>query len=152
EVEEKVKESLREKEVLLSEIHHRVKNNLAVISGLLELQAYNTDSRAVVDALKESQMRINTIAIIHEKLYQHEDLAAIAFDSYLKELTEIIVDSLRDGSTKIDIHIEADPIELTINQAIPCGLILNELITNAYKHAFSDSKKGNITVLLQRND
>src|SRR5699024_4321709 len=98
EAEEKVKESLREKEVLLSEIHHRVKNNLAVISGLLELQAYSTDSRPAVDALKESQMRINTIAIIHEKLYQHEDLAAIAFDSYLKELTGVIVGSLHEGS------------------------------------------------------
>ncbi|HLR25382.1 MAG TPA: PAS domain S-box protein [Fodinibius sp.] len=151
EAEEKVKESLREKEVLLSEIHHRVKNNLAVISGLLELQAYSTDSRPAVDALKESQMRINTIAIIHEKLYQHEDLAAIAFDSYLKELTGVIVGSLHEGSTEIDIDIDADPIELTINQAIPCGLILNELLTNAYKHAFSDSRKGNITVLLQRN-
>lgn len=148
--EEQIKQSLREKEVLLAEIHHRVKNNLAVITGLLELQAYNTSSVGARNVLQESQMRINSIALIHEKLYQNEDLSSISFDVYLKELTEVIVSSMETGDKKIELHIDAPPIHLTINQAIPCGLILNELITNAYKHAFPDTGEGNIYVELRQ--
>lgn len=146
--EEQIKKSLREKEVLLAEIHHRVKNNLAVITGLLELQAYNTESKGARDILKESQMRINSIALIHEKLYQNENLSEISFDVYLKELTDVIVSSLKTEDKNIDLLIEAEEVHLTINEAIPCGLILNELITNAYKHAFPDSDEGNIYVKL----
>lgn len=152
EAEEKIKKSLKEKEVLLAEIHHRVKNNLAVITGLLELQAYNTSSEEATEVLQESQMRVNSIALIHEKLYQNENLSEISFDLYLEQLTGVIVSSLKSSQTEIDITINADPVKLTINQAIPCGLILNEIITNAHKHAFPDSQKGNIDISLVEKD
>ncbi|MDZ7681087.1 MAG: histidine kinase dimerization/phosphoacceptor domain -containing protein [Fodinibius sp.] len=149
--EEKVRRSLKEKEVLLAEIHHRVKNNLAVITGLLELQAYNTESEEATKVLRISQMRVNSIALIHEKLYQNENLSEISFDQYLEELTEVIVSSLSSAQTDIDICIEADPIKLTVNQAIPCGLILNEMITNAHKHAFKGRDEGQITIQLKQD-
>lgn len=150
--EQQIKKSLREKEVLLAEIHHRVKNNLAVITGLLELQSYNSSSEGARTVLQESQMRINSIALIHEKLYQNENLSEISFDVYLQELTDAIVSSMETTEKDITITIDAAPIHLTINQAIPTGLILNELITNAYKHAFSNSDYGNIVVELKRDD
>ncbi|WP_138429914.1 PAS domain S-box protein [Fodinibius saliphilus] len=149
--EEKVKKSLKEKEVLLAEIHHRVKNNLAVITGLLELQAYNTTSEEAKEVLTASQMRINSIALIHEKLYQNKNLSEISFDKYLQELTEVIVSSMKSEETDVTISIDADPIDFTINQAIPCGLILNELITNAYKHAFIDRERGTISIDITNN-
>lgn len=150
EAEEKIKKSLREKEVLLAEIHHRVKNNLAVITGLLELQQYNTDSDEAKNILKESQLRINSIALIHEKLYQNENLSEISIDVYLKELIDIIIASIRTEETEVSISIESEPIHLTVSQAIPCGLILNELITNSYKHAFIGKKSGKINISLKR--
>lgn len=146
--EEKIKNSLKEKEVLLAEIHHRVKNNLAVITGMLQLQAYNTTSEEATDVLQESQMRVNSIALIHEKLYQNEDLSEISFDVYIEQLTEVIISSLKSSETDIEININADPVKLTINQAIPCGLILNEIITNVHKHAFKDRQKGRIDITL----
>jgi len=149
--EEKVRKSLKEKEVLLAEIHHRVKNNLAVITGLLELQAYNTGSEEATEVLKTSQMRVNSIALIHEKLYQNEDLSEISFDQYLEELTNVIVSSLSSSQTDIDIIIDADPVKLTVNQAIPCGLILNEMITNAHKHAFEGRSEGEIAILVEQD-
>lgn len=144
--ENKIKESLKEKEVLLAEIHHRVKNNLAVITGLLELQAYNTTSEEAVEVLKESQMRINSIALIHEKLYQREDLSQISFDTYVEQLLKVVISSMHTDTTNVDVHIDAQPLDLTVNQAIPCGLILNELITNAYKHTFKGKTEGNIWI------
>lgn len=150
--EEKIKDSLKEKEVLLAEIHHRVKNNLAVITGLLELQAYNTTSQEAKNVLRESQMRVNSIALIHEKLYQNEDLSEISFDVYLEQLTEVVVSSLQSSQTDVEINIEAEPIKLTINQAIPCGLILNEVITNAHKHAFEDRQQGRIDIRITEED
>ncbi|TYP95406.1 PAS domain S-box-containing protein [Fodinibius salinus] len=146
EAEEKVKKSLKEKEVLLSEIHHRVKNNLAVITGLLELQAYNTESADASHVLKASQMRVNSIGLIHEKLYQNENLSEISFGEYLEELVDEILASVDDEPVDVSVTIDADPINMTIGQAIPCGLILNETITNAYKHAFIDQEEGNIKV------
>lgn len=148
ETEEKVKKSLIEKEVLLAEIHHRVKNNLAVIMGLLELQSYNTSSEEASEVLKASQMRINSIALVHEKLYQNEDLSEISFDVYVKQLTDVIVSSLSSKEADVSIDIDAEAVELTVSQAIPCGLIINELITNAYKHAFTGRKSGNIYISL----
>jgi len=149
EAESKIKKSLKEKEVLLAEIHHRVKNNLAVITGLLELQQFKTESSEAKDILRESQLRINSIALIHEKLYQNENLSQIAINVYLEELIEVIVASMATEATNVVINIESKPIFLTINQAIPCGLILNELITNAYKHAFVGRQEGEINIHLQ---
>ena len=148
--EEKIKKSLKEKEVLLAEIHHRVKNNLAVITGLLELQVYNTSSEEAIDVLTNSQMRVNSIALIHEKLYQNKNLSEICFEQYLQDLTDAILASMGSSQTDIDISMNIDPVSLTVNQAIPCGLILNEIITNAFKHAYPEKEKGNITINLNR--
>ncbi|WP_445666050.1 PAS domain-containing sensor histidine kinase [Fodinibius sp. AD559] len=148
--EEKIKKSLKEKEVLLAEIHHRVKNNLAVITGLLELQVYNTSSKEASDVLENSQMRVNSIALIHEKLYQNKNLSEICFEQYLQDLTDAILTSMGTSQTDIEVTLNIDPVSLTVNQAIPCGLILNEIITNAFKHAYPEKGKGNITVNLNR--
>jgi len=148
--EERVRKSLKEKEVLLAEIHHRVKNNLAVITGLLELQAFNTSSEEATDVLKISQMRVNSIALIHEKLYQNENLSEISFEQYLQELADAILASIGSSKTDIAISMNVDPVNFAITQAIPCGLILNEIITNSFKHAYPEKEKGNIEINLNR--
>ena len=150
--EERLRRSLKEKEVLLAEIHHRVKNNLAVITGLLELQRYSTPEEDAQNALYESQMRVNSIALIHEKLYQSEDLSQISFDVYIEELSDIILKSLVHNKRDIQLNIDADAVELTINQAIPCGLILNEIITNSFKHAFKDTEEGSIDIIFKEEE
>jgi len=141
--EKQVRHSLREKEVLLSEIHHRVKNNLAVITGLLELQSHKLENEVARKALKDSQMRINSMALIHEKLYQNETLSKINLDNYIRDLIDVIKRSHNTHSKPVEIQIDAQQIEFTITQAIPCGLLLNEILTNSFKHAFPDSFKGN---------
>jgi PAS domain S-box-containing protein len=138
EAERQVRQSLNEKEVLLSEIHHRVKNNLAVITGLLELQSHKTENETASKALKDSQLRINSMALIHEKLYQNETLSRIDFDLYVKELSEAIQKSHMDEITRVKLTFETENIQFAITQAIPCGLLLNEIVTNSFKHAFLD--------------
>ncbi len=140
--EEQLKKSLKEKEVLLSEIHHRVKNNLAVITGLLELQSHNTENRHARQALRDSQMRINTMALIHEKLYQNDTLSIINFAQYIEELVDVIEKTHHSGEQPVTIDLDLDPVEFTITQAIPCGLLMNEILTNSYKHAFNQPFEG----------
>ena len=140
-VEKQVRNSLREKEVLLSEIHHRVKNNLAVITGLLELQSHKLENEVASKALKDSQMRIHSMALIHEKLYQNETLSKISFDNYIRDLIEVIKRSHNTHLKPVEIQIDTEEIEFTITQAIPCGLLLNEILTNSFKHAFPGSFK-----------
>lgn len=141
-----VRSSLKEKEMLLKEIHHRVKNNLSVISGLLELQAMNTDDRSTLDTLRDSQQRIQSMAMIHEKLYQSEALSNIGFDVYLKELVESITRTYNTGERSVDIMFDLQDVSLDLDQAIPCSLIVNEVIVNCYKHAFDGLKDGKITI------
>lgn len=140
--ERQIRQSLEEKEVLLSEIHHRVKNNLAVITGLLELQSYRTENEIASKALKDSQMRIISMALIHEMLYQNETLSNIDFDHYVKELIEVIMKTHALKAEDINVQFDTDPIQFAITQAIPCGLLMNEIVTNVFKHAFPDSYKG----------
>ncbi len=147
--EREMTKSLDQKEMLLREIHHRVKNNLAVISGLLELQAMNTNDDSVVNTLRDSQLRVQTIAMIHEKLYQTEALADIGFDRYLKELVQAISSTYSSEDSPVDIIYNIDSCSLNLDQAIPCSLIVNEIIVNCYKHAFSSSKKGQIELGLE---
>ena len=141
-----LKNALEEKEVLVKEIHHRVKNNLAVISGLLELQVdYSGDSFAN-RILRDSQRRIQSISMIHEKLYQNDRLAEVDFSKYIRELIDVIIYSNRKIDKNIDVRIITGDIKLGINQGIPCGLIINELISNAYEHAFSNQNEGIIWI------
>ncbi len=144
--ERKLKENLREKEVLLAEIHHRVKNNLAVITGLLELQALNSENEDAEKVLKDSQMRVNSIALVHELLYKSEDFSEVDIRSYIKDLIDIISKSLNKDSTPVTFEFDLDEIYLEITQAIPCGLLLNEVLTNAYKHAFVGQDTGKIKI------
>lgn len=148
--EQKLKDSLREKETLLAEIHHRVKNNLAIISGLLDLQVFNEENEDVVKKLREGQTRIQSIAMVHEKLYQSESLSRIEMHNYVDNLVEFISGIYGAENTRVTIHNNAEPVSLDIRKAVPCGLILNELITNAYKHAFKGKKAGTININLHQ--
>jgi len=150
--EEKILRSLKEKEILLAEIHHRVKNNMAVISGLIQLQAEDVEDAHLRDILHESQMRIHSMAMIHEKLYQSAELSRIDYGEYIADLAHTISRTLRDEKKDIKINIHADEVALNINQAIPCALILNEIITNAFKHGFRYRKSGNINISVQKKN
>lgn len=133
--EEKLKYSLREKDVLLQEIHHRVKNNLAVVSGLLQIQRFNAENSEVQKILSDSEMRIKSMALIHEKLYQSPSLSQINMEHYIRDLTASIRDTV-DIYQDIKIDITCDEVCLNVNQAVPCALIINELLSNSIEHAF----------------
>ncbi|MEH1920340.1 PAS domain S-box protein [Nostoc sp.] len=144
--EEKIKASLKEKEVLLKEIHHRVKNNLGIVSSLLQMQCRRTQDSVVTAILRDSQNRIASIALVHEKLYRSEDLADIDFAQYIPDLTTHLFDSYNVSSSKIKLKIQVDNASLDIETAIPCGLIINELVSNALKYAFIGNRGGEIQV------
>lgn len=152
EAQEKIKQSLKEKEVLLAEIHHRVKNNLAVISGLLQMQIWEADNSQAAAALQQSQLRVRSIALVHEKLYQSESLSYIEFDKYLSDLLEAISSTYLGERSDIKIETDLDNIVLNINQAIPCSLLINELVVNAFKHAFDDQEDGVVQVVMSQVD
>ena len=142
--EEKLRRSLEEKEVLLREIHHRVKNNLQVISSLLSAQARDVEMPSVQARFTDTQDRIRSMAAIHEQLYQSEDLARVDFDEYLAVLLDELFRSHR--TSQIDRSLEADAQSLPVDQAIPAGLIVNELVTNALQHAFPERSRGTVSV------
>lgn len=146
-----LKESLEEKKILLSEIHHRIKNNLAVISGLLELQASEVEDEKVQFVLHDSQQRIHTIATIHEKLYQSENIAEMGFASYVDELLQSIQTTYDYKNRQIRFQTNIEDIDFDITEAVPLGLILNEMVSNAYKHAFQGQEEGTITINLTKD-
>jgi two-component sensor histidine kinase/DNA-binding response OmpR family regulator len=136
-VEEQIEASLQEKEVLLKEIHHRVKNNLQIVSSLLNLQTGYVDDAQTLGVLRDSRHRIRSMALIHEKLYQSQDLARVDFGEYIRNLAAFLLRSYGELAEAIALKIETDEVFLGIDSAVPCGLILNELISNSLKHAFS---------------
>jgi two-component sensor histidine kinase len=143
--EEQIRESLEEKEVLLSEVHHRVKNNLALVSGFLQLQAFRTEHDYTQRVLLDSQSRIKSIALIHEDLYQYSSFTKID----AKKNAAKLIDHLGYFSgeyEKIDMQLTGDEVLLNINQAVPLAIVINELVTNCYKHAFSETDEGHIRV------
>ncbi len=150
--EEQIRASLAEKEVLLKEIHHRVKNNMQVISSLLRLQSGYFKNKKYLDIFKESQNRIESMSLIHEKLYQSKDMARIDFNGYVRELINGLFQSYGVNSSNVALNINIESISLGIDSAIPCGLIINELVTNSLKHAFPEGRKGEINVVLSRNE
>ncbi len=148
--EEALKGSLREKETLLREIHHRVKNNMQVISSLLNLQAGHIRDESALRTLKEGQNRIRSMALIHEKLYQSPDLSTIDFASYLRSLAHYLFQFFRIDPDQVRLETELEEIRLDINSAMPCGLLVNELVSNALKHAFPGGRKGVVRIGLKR--
>jgi len=145
--EQYTRKTLQEKELLLAEIHHRVKNNMAVISGLIGLQSSYVEDKKAKELFEESRNRIHSMALIHDKLYQHETFAKIDFNAYINDLVNYIQSSYNDSETDIDFKVTCNDIFLDIKYAVPCGLILNELISNAYKHAFKERVSGEIQIV-----
>ncbi|MEC4983076.1 MAG: PAS domain S-box protein [Oscillatoria sp. PMC 1068.18] len=150
--EEKIKASLHEKELLLKETHHRVKNNLLVVSSLLEWQVDYLQNPEIVKIFEDSQNRIQTMALIHEKLYRSDNLAEIDFGDYLETLVNHIFSSCNLDSQLINLNLDLQPLNLNIESANPCGLIVNELIANIVKHAFPNNKKGEVTIKLHQHE
>lgn len=138
-------QSLADRELLLKEIHHRVKNNLQIVSSLMDLQSGHVTDPESLELFKESRARIRSMALIHEQLYRSTDLGQIDFKTYVELLVDGLVRSSGCGG-RIDFHLNLQPVHLDIDRAVPCGLIINELITNSVRHAFSDSEQGEITV------
>ncbi|MGB3480143.1 MAG: PAS domain S-box protein [bacterium] len=146
--EKKLKASLKEKEVLLRELHHRVKNNMQIISSLINLQTRYLKDKKAVRMFKESQDRIRSMALVHEKLYQSENLTQIDIGGYISELTNQIRRSHIINPEMIKLNIKVKEMFLNINTAIPCGLVINELASNAFKYAFPSNRKGEIVIEL----
>ncbi len=150
--EEKLKSSLKEKEILLKEIHHRVKNNLQIISSLLYIQSDSIHDEIALTKFKESQSQIRSIALVHEKLYQSTDLSRIDFSAYIKRLSSYLFYTYNIDNRLIKLRIQAPNVYLTVDKAIPCALIINELITNSLKHAFMNGNRGIISIKLYVKD
>ncbi len=151
-VEEALNKSLKEKDVLLKEIHHRVKNNLQIVSSLLSLQSQYIDDPDSVEIFTESQSRIKSMALIHEKLYQTGDLTRINLSEYTDKLVSDLFRSYSVNTYLVKYEVESKDILLDINTAIPCGLIINELVTNSIKHAFPHQRSGKIRIEIERQD
>ncbi|HKL14322.1 MAG TPA: histidine kinase dimerization/phosphoacceptor domain -containing protein [Balneolaceae bacterium] len=146
ESEQRISESLHEKNILLAEIHHRVKNNLAVISGLLQMQMWNVEDESAKIALQHSQLRIQSIALVHEKLYQNETFADINISDFARELVDAVSESFKQPEQEVLLNYNMDNIKMNINQAVPLSLLLNECIVNCYKHAFAGRDNGEIDI------
>ncbi|MFX0558046.1 sensor histidine kinase [Maribacter sp. CXY002] len=146
-----IENSLVEKDSLLKEIHHRVKNNLQMVSSLLSLQTKNTRSKAAIQALEEGKSRVKAMALIHQKLYQNDDLSVIEMQGYIESLINSVQSVYKKGGHNINITIDAEGVELDIDRAIPFGLILNELVSNSFKYAFPhDEENGKIYIHLRK--
>ena len=146
-----IENSLVEKDSLLKEIHHRVKNNLQMVSSLLSLQTKNTRSKAAIAALEEGKSRVKAMALIHQKLYQNDDLSVIEMQGYIESLINSVQSVYKKGGHNINITIDAEGVELDIDRAIPFGLILNELVSNSFKYAFpNDEDDGKIYIHLRK--
>lgn len=147
--ERRIQDALAQKDLLLREVHHRVKNNLQVIHSLLDLQAMRLQDHDLVDALRDSQNRIRSMSLIHQTLYQSESVAQVDFARFLEELVRGLTDSYRSVAGQVQIGVQAHGIKLSINEAIPCGLVINELVSNALKHGFPGGRSGRIDVELR---
>jgi two-component sensor histidine kinase len=150
--EERIHTSLKEKEVLLKEIHHRVKNNLQVISSLLYLQGSQIRDYQTAQVFKDSQSRVKAMALVHERLYRSSDLARIDFAGYVQDVTHHLLRSYESSQRNIRLKIEVDPVSLNIDTAIPCALIVNELVSNSLKYAFPNALDGEIRIRLTQRD
>lgn len=148
-VQQKMEQSLKEKEILLKEVHHRVKNNMQVVSSILNLQSSYVSDEYALTLLKESQNRIKTMAYIHESLYQNKSFTSVNFSEYVHTLVNNIVQSYSASKDKITLELDIEKITLSLDSSIPVGLIINELVTNSIKHGFPGEKQGKISLNLK---
>ncbi len=148
--EEKIRASLKEKEILLAEIHHRVKNNLQIISSLLALQAGLVSDASIKGVLEDSRNRVRSIALIHEHIYRSKDLAKIDFHEYLGSLASSLLKNHAGNKVRISVDTDEGPVFLRMDKALPCSLIINELVTNCLKHAFLPGEEGEIQIQFRR--
>jgi PAS domain S-box-containing protein len=144
--EERIQMALKEKDILLGEIHHRVKNNLQIVHSLLDLQSSRIVDQTVLDMLRDSQNRVRSMALIHQTLYQSKDFARVDFRLFLEALVPTLISSYSAATERLTLRIETGDVQLPIKAAIPCGLVINELIANALKHAFPDGRAGEIGI------
>lgn len=147
--EQKLQTSLNDKEILLSETHHRVKNNLAVVSGMLDLQVLMSDEEKIKSVLSDSRNRIKSMSLIHEALYKFDNVSQIEFGRYIHTLVEEIRQTYISGLLHINMVYDLDQVYLALDKAIPCGLLVNEVLTNSFKHAFRGRTEGEIKIRLK---
>jgi PAS domain S-box-containing protein len=147
--EDHIVQALKEKDILLGEIHHRVKNNMQIVHSLLELQLARTSDPVVIGMLRDGQSRIYSMALIHQTLYQSKDFARVDFDSFLKSLVSNLAASYGASPNRIAVFTDAGGVLLPISIAVPCGLVVNELISNAFKHAFPRGRSGQVIATLR---
>lgn len=150
--EKKLKKSLKEKETLLKEIHHRVKNNLMIISSLLNLQSHYINDKEALDVFRESQNRAKSMAMIHERLYQSTDLKNIDFGDYIRSLTTDLYHTMVSDPSRVELDLDLEDVKIDINTVVPLGLIVNELVTNSMKYAFPNDESGHIKVELHHEN
>jgi two-component sensor histidine kinase len=149
--EDRLKDSLHEKEVLIKELHHRVKNNLQVVSSLLALQARKVEDPKYRAYFEESKNRIHAMALVHEKLYHSEDMAKIDFSSYLNDLTRYLFYTYNTNRQLVLLRLDVKDIHLGIDAAVPCAMIINELVSNSLKHGFPAGRSGELSVSLNKD-
>jgi two-component sensor histidine kinase len=151
-IKSELEERVSEKETLIKEVHHRVKNNLQTVSSLLSLQSRNIDDQQVKSFLKSSQNRVISMAMVHEMLYMREDFSRIEYKSYVQELAEYLVRSIKGTSSNITLDIDIPDVKLNIDTSIPLGLLINETVTNALKYGIVDESKGEIFIKLRKGE
>ena len=149
-MQQQIQHSLKEKDVLLKEIHHRVKNNLQIIISLLNLQSGYIKDESTLKAVKDGQLRVRSMALVHEKFYQADDLTEINFGDYIEKLCHYLFQAYGDKTDRIRVRLDTEPIGLDMDTAMPCGLLINEIVSNSYKYAFPGGVSGEIAISFRR--